>query len=65
MFSFCVLNDGNLMVKKKTNGFDEIAEDTDEILEDTSSIDKKTTWLIALWILDKLILIGMFLWLGR
>ena len=49
-------------MKNKTNGFDDIAEDTDEILEDTTSIDKKTTWLIYLWIFDK---IAMFiiLWL--
>ena len=44
------------MSKKKTNGFDDLAEDTDEILEDTSSIDKKTTCLIILWIIDKIIM---------
>ena len=50
------------MKKKENNEIIEISEDTDEILEDTSSIDKKTTWLIYLWILDK---IAMFiiLWL--
>jgi len=40
-----------------------VAEDTDEILEDTSAIDKKTTLLIYLWIVDK---VSMFilLWLS-
>ena len=41
---------------------DDIVEDTSEILEDTSSIDKKTTWLIYLWILDKITMI-IILWL--
>ena len=62
-------------MKKKTNGIDEIVEatqelqqDTDEILEDTSAIDKKTSLLIWLWIVDKLwqvVLIGLGLWLGK
>ena len=44
---------------------EEIAEDTDEILEDTSSIDKKTTWLIALWIIDKIIMAALIIILGN
>ena len=46
----------------ETEDIEEINEDIDEVLEDTTSIDKKTTWLIYLWLLDK---IAMFilLWL--
>ena len=47
---------------KKPNGIDDIADDTDEILEDTSAIDKKTTYLIYLWILDKIVMFTI-LWL--
>jgi len=47
------------------NGIDDIAIDTDEILEDTSSIDRKTTLLIILWIIDKLIMAGLIILLGR
>ena len=43
----------------------DIGDDTDEILEDTSSIDKKTTWLIALWIIDKIIMALLIILLGR
>ena len=50
----------------KENGYiEDVAEDTDEILEDTSSIDKKTTWLIVLWIIDKIIMAMLILFLGR
>jgi len=44
---------------------EDISEDTDEILEDTSSIDKKTTYLIILWIIDKIIMALLILFLGR
>ena len=27
-------------------------------------IDKKLSWLISLWVLDKLIMLTMFLWLN-
>jgi len=50
---------------KEENGIDDIAEDTDEILEDTSSIDRKTTYLIILWIIDKIIMALLILILGR
>jgi len=53
------------MNKKEENGIDEIAEDTGEIQETTSSIDKKTSWLIALWIIDKVIMAILILWLGK
>lgn len=42
----------------------EIANESDEILEDTSSIDKKTTWLIFLWIIDKIIMAALIVLLG-
>ena len=51
------------MTKKEE--LEEIGEDTDDILEDTSSIDKKITWLIVLWIIDKMIILAMLLLLGR
>lgn len=49
-------------VEEIADDVDNIGVDTDEILEDTSNIDKKTTWLIYLWILDKITMI-IILWL--
>lgn len=40
-----------------------ISEDTDEILEDTQSINRNVWILIGLWIMDKIVILGMFLWL--
>ena len=39
---------------------EDIAEDVEHTKETTSSIDKKTSWLIALWMIDKVILVAMF-----
>jgi len=49
------------------NGEDigDISDDTDEILEDTSSIDKKTTLLIVLWVIDKIIMALLIILLGK
>lgn len=52
-------------IKDIATDVDEIGTETDEILEDTSSIDKKTTLLIILWLIDKLVLLIMFLIFGR
>ncbi len=53
------------MNKEDNDYIEDVAEDTDEILEDTSSIDKKTTWLIILWIIDKVIMALLILMLGK
>jgi len=52
-------------IEVENGHIEDISEDTDEILEDTSSIDKKTTWLIALWIIDKIIMALLIVFLGR
>ena len=58
-----ILYVANGEIEEIAGDVDELAEDTDEILEDTSAIDKKTTWLIYLWILDKITML-IILWLS-
>jgi len=53
-------------MNKQENGIiEDVSEDTDEILEDTTSIDRKTSWLIILWIIDKIIMALLILLLGK
>lgn len=49
---------------------EELGEDTDEILrrmdrnlQSQITTNKRVTWLIALWILDKIVMLGMLLFI--
>jgi len=53
------------MNKLENGQIEEISVDVDDIVEDTASIDKKTSWLIALWIVDKIIMAILIITFGR
>lgn len=50
---------------RKLNGtIEEISEDVDDLQEDIDSVDKKLWILIGLWVLDKIVIALMFVFLG-
>ena len=49
--------------KKRMTTNNEIVEDVEDLQEDIDSVDKKLLLLIALWIIDKLVMAGLIVFL--